>query len=527
MDRPEIPRTVKPRRPYTFDLPLLAVGPGEVFCERSGELVDRAELPELLRVHPSALVLCGNPEQLLAQLHRAFSEEPLWQFRLTPVERTRLLNNEPRTTEELIVNFFGFRRPNGHKRNRYFYPVAPGQFCRRSARELDPAGHRAGAPYWQLLLTWGERLRAFCQAHDLKPTPTAGGVAAQLLRHPRFYPEPRRKVPRATNEKVRPHLPGNYYELRAEPHRVYAAALYIDQADAHHYAAMTTPVPQADRLQARGRFHSLSGEPWARPGSRVWEEVTGRHHGLLQLRVDVPRGVSLGRYVPPAAQRPGERDVFVFTNELPDLLDLGVSVRWLSAAWTSPEADQGLQDYARWSVETVHRSPEDRPWLKPTLLAAYGILAAKPRRLTFGYRTASSGEPQDWYVGPERIAVMARSTEREVQSPIASVIQRAMVEAETRRISLELARELEADYGREVLAVYADAVLVRDRRGDPEGLPLLPPPWRVKERLTNLVFHTPQAFESLEIQRLPGVPKRDRVRYTPGESKATTAGGSK
>lgn len=503
-ERPDIPRVVKPRKPYDLDLPIIAVTSEEIFIESTGELLSRELLAPTLEHHASALIVCSNPERLLTEVHRELSHHPLWQFRLSPLLRERMgQRGEIETRQELIVNFFGFKRPNHHKgsQGRYFYPLAPSQYCRRSTRDLIPGD----MPFWQALLTWAEGVRVFCQAHKLRATPTAGGVAAQLLRHPDFYPADRRKAPTATNEKTRPHLPGNHYELRAELDRIYGGALYIDQADAHHFAAESIALPHADDLYAQGRFHQLDGEPWLRPERPGWDSVLSSH-GLFHACLEVPPIVANGRYIPPALHTPGPAQRrYVFSNELPELLALGARIRWISAAWTSHQADEGIRKYAEWAKREIQLWPDQKPWLKPTLLASYGILAAKPRRLTLAFWQATGGEEETWPVASDQVDVKVTRTKRAMQSPIANVIQRGMIEAETRRRSLSLARLLEEKHGREVLSVYADAVIVRDRKGDPPGLPLLPEPWRVKDRLSMLRFYSPQAFVSDQIRRLPGV----------------------
>lgn len=512
MERPPIPRSVKPRRPHKGQLPLIVVTPDEIFTEPSGELHDRDQLGPIIAEHPSAIVACGNPESLLAELHERFKADPHWQFRVQPIIRERWRPDGPADElAELLVGLFGFKRRHGRERGRYFYPLAPAQFCRQSARDLMDDGR----PYWELLREWAGSVRAFCAEYELRPTPTQGGLAAQLLRHPSFYPRPRRKVPRATNEKARPALPGNHYYLNAEPGRVYPAAFYIDQHNAHHYAAQTIDVPQADRLRAHGYFDEPAEcKPWARPGSRVFEKVTSQH-GLLRLRLEVPAQLAATPFMPAAVgvkTSAGERDVWVFSNELPELLDLGARVRWLSAAWVSPEPDHALRRYAEWSQRRIKERPDQAPWLKGTLLSAYGILAARPRPLHFNYWQAESGERERIRLAASMVDTWAKRTKKEHQSPIANVIQRGMIEAETRRLSVALARDLTAG-GHEVFSIYADAVLVRARgRQGATRLPLLPPPWRVKRELSMLRFHSPQAFESVEVVRLPGV-QRAKIRY--------------
>ena len=523
-DEPVPPRTVKPRKPYTADLPILAVTTRRVLLE-SGELLDRAELAELLREHPSAFIAVSNPQRLVAELDEELADDPLWQFRLSPVIRNRLARDGETVErrEEVIVNFFGFRRSNGKRRNRYFYPLSPAVFCRKNVRELLPDEPN----YLRALVRWGQDVRAFCLDNDLRPSPTSGGVAAQLLRDPRFYPEPRRKVPTPTNERARPHLPGNCYELRADPERVYAAARYIDQQDAHHFAAATVDLPHSDDLRARGRFRNPESRPWIKPSSPAWSSVVSQY-GLFFGRFEIPRTLANRRYIPAELSRPGDRDLWVYSNELAEWIELGARPLWISAAWTSSKVDAGLRSYAETARRWIHdpANAERKPWLKPTLLSTYGILAAKPRKMISAYRRSDGGDEECWRVGPREIDVKVRRSKRTIQSPIASVIQRGMIEAETRRISLALARDLEENHGREVLAVYADAVIVRDnRRSDPGTFPLLPEPWRLKERLTHLQFLSPQAFTSLEIRRLPGV-SRMLLESSHGATQSQPIGGS-
>lgn len=506
-DRPEIPRSVKPRRPARDPLPLLIVTPDSILDDETGELLPREQLPELLLVRDSAIIVCGNAESLLADLHRRFKDHPLWQFRLTPITRERW-NPEPgapiETQEDLIISFFGFKRPHGRSRSRYFYPLAPEQFARKNVRELvgDP-----DLPYPEALRQWGRSVRSFCADLELNPSPTQGGIAAQLLRHPRFYPEARRKVPQATNERARPRLPGNWYELRAEPGRTYSAAWYLDQKSAHHYAAATIDLPHPDRLRAHGHYEEPeSCRPWLRAGSRGMAAVLSTF-GLVRARLTVPSHVAHAPFPPPALSRPGDVDAWLYTNEIPGIIERGARIDWLSAAWTSTIPDPGIRRYATWSQGEIARRPEAR-WLKGTLLASYGILAARPRRHHFAYWQATSGERERIRIAADMVECWSKRTEREQQTPIANVIQRGMIEAETRRLSIDLAGQLERA-GHEVFAIYADAVLVRARDGasPAQALPLLPEPWRIKEDLSWIRFHDPQSFEARELSRLPGRPR--------------------
>jgi hypothetical protein len=300
-------------------------------------------------------------------------------------------------------------------------------------------------------------------------------------------------------------LPGNYFELRADTHRIYGAALYIDQSSAHHYAASTVHLPHPDYLRAWGRFDEKTSTPWALPGTSEYEQVL-EQYGLLKVRAEIPEHLPKERYVPPHLWHGGDKDVFIYTNELTELIELGLRVRWISAAWTSRERDTGIQKYAEWAMSEGTKKPETLQWKKPALLAAYGLLAARPKQLAFGWAQAENGTPEKWIIGGQVRDLLVTRTKKKMQTPLANVIQRGMIEAETRRISLSLARDLERE-GREVLSVYADAVIVRDESiRDTNVLPLLPAPWRVKQRLKFIKFHDPQSFESDMIMRMPGRP---------------------
>lgn len=88
----------------------------------------------------------------------------------------------------------------------------------------------------------------------------------------------------------------------------------------------------------------------------------------------------------------------------------------------------------------------------------------------------------------------------ERESPTVNVIQRGMIEAETRIAALRMATRM-TSLGHRVLSIYADAVFI-----EPTGpLPLMPPPWEVKGELTNLVFLNATSFESDQVTKLPGV----------------------
>lgn len=357
----------------------------------------------------------------------------------------------------------------------------------------------------ELLIRWAFDIRTFCAENDLRIKPTSGGIAAQLLRHPRFYPDHRRKVPASTNKKAREHLPGNYYELRHDVNKP-TNATYLDQETSHHNNALSLTFPHGDFLFAKGFFHSLPDRSWAKRGSVIYKRVMAEH-GLLYVNLFVPHP-SKKEWRPPYMKRGGFHRCYIFTNELPMIHEIGGYVEYIIAAWTSNTRDSGPNAYARWAKEQLSTALQESTvrvrWLKPTLLSLYGILAARPRPLEFGYKRAVNGEPKNYALGGSMIQVQAKRTRQEFESPTANVIQRGMIEAETRLRSIMLARDLTAR-GITVLALYADSVFVESGT----ALPLLPYPWKVQQHVTDLRFFNSTSFTSREVTKLPGIPRAD------------------
>jgi hypothetical protein len=120
--------------------------------------------------------------------------------------------------------------------------------------------------------------------------------------------------------------------------------------------------------------------------------------------------------------------------------------------------------------------------------------------MEFAFKRAN-GPAKNYPVAGDFIEMHCVAPESSREPLITNVIHRGMIEAQTRLESLAMARSL-TSYGLNVLAVYADAVIVE--RG---ALPLLPPPWRLQAHLTNLQFFDATHFTSDEMERLPGIPR--------------------
>lgn len=517
--------TVKPRKPYTERRPLLVCTHEYVWSELTGELLPRADLAEIVITHPSSIFVCENAPAVLIELGEQFGRMNGWQWRVTPVERRRLKHHrkdKPTVSRDVVVNYFGFRFPRSSGKGFntfYHYPLDTITFLGGSIFKCFPDSRDP----LRALIQWGTDVRQFCADNNLKVSPTTGGIAAQLLRDPRFIKSPRRKVPRATNDRARDYLPGNYYELFIPEGATVKSALYLDMTGAHHYAAARVTFPHPDRLYARGLFRhppdEIAGrDVWARAHTPKCDSILDTH-GLMLARISIPSHLrrrndtagfadTAGIFPPPWLNRPaGIRHAYIYSNELPMIAEYGATLEGIEAAWTGSTTDNAINLYAEWcQQETGRMTPYRRAWAKPSLLSAYGMLAARPRHREFGYREAERGEDHVYMTAGGPLPVKALRSDSEIDSPIANVIARGMVEAQVRREVLTLARDLHKR-GCRVIALYADSIIL----SDDSPLPLLPDHWRVKTELTRLEFFNPVSFRSEEMVRLPGVPDRDTI----------------
>ena len=510
--RPEPNRPVKPRKPRHIDKPIMAVDKNQVLLE-DGQVESFTDLPLLIRTQPSSIIVAHHFGAIIKFLDTEFDSNPLWQFRATPIERTSWAPERKRQSvmKDCIINYFGFkgeRKQAGH----YHYALSPHIFCLKSVNELRRAVPGENATIIKLM-EWAKEIRDFLQKHNLNLSPTAGGIAAQLLRDDKFYPSARRKVPRSTNAKAREQLPGNFYRLyEAKERRSVHKAAYLDQSAAHHTAAAEIQFPASNTLMQRGRYSTLVDKPFARYGTDKFNDFISQH-GLFYLSFEAPRFFSGDFPLPACDINPGYGRAYFYSNELSYLKRLGVRIRSIIACWTSPDTESGLNRYAEWALGQIRDAPSDsRPWLKPTLLATYGVLAARPKVLEFGYKHAKNSEPKKYPCGSGFLDVEARCTTKEWEPLTANVIHRGMIEAQTRLRSLEFARELTGQ-GYTILAVYADSIFVESSK----DLPLISPPWRVQEYLTGLRFQSSTHFTSQEISKTPGLPAnfRDHARLPP------------
>ena len=480
------PRVVKPRNRQYRRHPVVAVFRNETLDE-SGELGSVNDLLAALPQKPPTLFVAPAAADLIAQWGVGFSARygDTWQWRASTHERNIVRPDGKLIAARVsvVIHFFGWKGGNYHK------IIDPVTMYGHSLNDIWPGDDDTLVK----LLRWGVQIRDFCDENGIDVRPTIGGISSQLLTDRRFYPEPRRKVPAATNAATREYMTGNYYYLNVKPEReANLTAHYIDQTRAHHYHARTTALPDSNLLYAYGRFVDLAKVCWDHP----FDEFYGLYCADLSYQRKGTRQFGWIR----GFQRELTKQ-FVWSNELPHLADMGFTVTGVRAAWGSRKRDTGLARYATWAESQLDRY-ENAPWLKPLLLSAYGILATRPRHAETVFRLARKGEPVTVVTGHNSLSGVHIKGRMKLEPRIANVLHRGMIEAATRSESVGLAQHL-AGQGHKILSIYADAVIVQVDEERP--LPSLPEPWRLKDTLNHLQFINQQAFISGEMTKLPGV----------------------
>lgn len=504
-------RVVKPRKAHAVRMPIAVIRHnGEAWFEEQPEIKWGAiDLVEYLRENwprfpvgtggriPIMLV-CDNPHRVFLHLHAHFQNDPEWNTRFSVGSGERFhtdgTTKKPKVTvaQDIRIAYFGFRGAND--KSRYFHPISPGDFMR------DQRKYREDLSDLVRLYEWGGRVRGWMRKNKVRFSNSRGGLSAQLLRDKRFYPDARRKVPKRTNEKARVALPGNHYAMADESRSIFAKVFIIDQENAHHFAAKTVALPNANSLFAHGRFLVESDVPYAEKGTDLYDQLI-KEHGLFRLNVLVPHRLR-DPYVPPWLEDHGPQQIFLYSNEVKWAKSLGVQILSISRCWTSPNIDTGLAKYATWAEKQI--TAENKRWLKPVLLSAYGVLGARPRNIETAHYRSKAGEPYRYILGPVPVMMNKYVTKREIQADVANVVQRGMIEAETRKLSVELARTLTAE-GHYVIAIHADGLLVRDSGN--QQFPIFAKPWRIKDRLSGFKALDKVSFISDTVRCEPGRPR--------------------
>jgi hypothetical protein len=472
----------------------VAVVDGIVLTEQ-GEVI--TNLPLYAWESEPAVWVTNDPAGLLNIMLTMYADHPSFNYQLI----TSRESDQEVTMSYTKLTKFGFskgrkNRPGG--RHKGMHTVwCPSDMTRNPLEVLG--GHAAPD-----LVKFGVNVRDWCKEQGLPIPSTLAGVASALLRDARFWPDARGRVPRATNERVRKYLPGVYAELRAREGVRYQA-ISLDQRTAYHRAAQEVATPNPNNLYARGYFNDPEGatELWAVPGDGLYEKITNQP-GLVCAQLSAsPRRKNRTR--PPAipVSGTGRTRVYLWTNELELCQDNGVIIDGITAAWTSTTADPGLPIYGKFAQAQIEASDEYRKrWLKPTLHATYGLLAARERDLAIGHYRGRG--PMATYILGYGHEFSVHEARLPAHSPVTTnVLMLGTLQAEIRARSMKMAHAL-MDNGAEVLHIHADGIHVRG------VLPLVDQSWRTGP-LDNLEYMDRVSWFSDQGDVLPGRDERMRV----------------
>lgn len=495
------PPIVTPRKRRFPALPVIALYRDMAMSE-SGELISETVFLKNLPKMSSTLFIKLDAAGYIAELDAKFKRQypGTWNCRFITKETSLMQPNgfyRP-VREQVVCHYFGWKTSGSGSFHKILDPAI---FLEKKLPNKD---HE---PYVRTLLDWGIALRDFCHENGIEVRATAGAVSGQFLTDPRFYPDARRKVPRATNDKIREVLPGNYYSLTPEPRpdREYTAH-YLDQQRAHHYHAARIAFPNSNELYAYGRFVDVA--------ACVFPDVWDSFHGIYCLDLLVPETRKVPRWIRDILDHHATESTpitkrYVYSNEIPALLDWGYRVVGVRAAWGSHKLDTGLNTYAVWASSQLEAHPHT-PWLKRLFLATYGVLAITPRDSVSLYSRAKKGELATVRVGSTTFTGYRLQQRTKLEPRLANVLHRGMIEAACRIESIGYADYLE-NHGYNVLSIYSDAVIIEADESLP--IPVQPDPWRMKRTLTHLRFLNTQAYMSAEEDKIPGGMGREILQY--------------
>lgn len=322
------------------------------------------------------------------------------------------------------------------------------------------------------LALWAGDLLGWCSDAGVELRPGRGGIAAQFLTDDRWWPASRRKVPKRLNADARPELPGNHYRLYSAA--THPSAVELDQRSAHHETARRVTFTDADTLHGFGRTgaRATTDAPLlCSVNDPRWHELADAP-GVLWLRVEVePAAVTRAT---PLAQFAGAgvHVVPVWSAELPDVMaEPGVRVLGAVGGIVSWRTSDALNGYAAWALGQLENAAGNRRrmrWLKPLLLAVYGTMAqsAKPV-VMFSTEPTARSSPELVALGARVVEVHVARSSRAVEPRYVNVLDRGIIEAETRAETIRVARAIEertaaddAQERAELVALYADSVLV-------------------------------------------------------------------
>ena len=464
----------------------------------SGGVVDvdtgevQGDLSKSLLVPPGGILAGTNMYPKLAPLAETLGRDHGWSMRMVEPKKRKI------NTDRLHGSLQWWRLTYRHPKIRD-----------------DGKRYRPGSIRWTVinLESWREvdesefipaltSLLDLAKSRGITIRPSPGGFGAALMRASPEWTKDRRPAPWFISERARPHLPGNFYALRAgyKLKRI-PNAYYLDQISSHHTIAATVDLPDPCDLRARGkdRMVGRTGEfrRWIQ-GHNL--DKMSHHIGVLMCVVECDHIPETQRHLyPPWALKKGTSNAWIWTPEL-RLLGRRTRIRWVSAAFTAERPDPVLREYGLWALS--QRASAKHPIVKNALLPAYGMLASRVHDIESYVVSGRDTPPRAQRVQLPLVPSGAdRTLVKNSRRPaLQNVVARGVLEAETRVRSIEYARELE-EHGIHVSQIYADGLIAATDR-----LPLVPPTWRIVAALTNVCAPSPNSILANEMIRLPGIP---------------------
>lgn len=484
--------TIKPRR-RGYKHRAIVIIMDDIGMLESGEVVE--DLIDFAMTKDSHIFVTMDPARLLNIMYQ--SHAPDFNYQLID-SREADVPEGMATMSSTRVTRFGWNRMNkGKRKGKAMHIVWSIPDMMRDPTKLINDGTPGD------MLKFAKDVRDWCKDNNI-PLPTAlSGIASSLLRDERFYPESRGRVPHATNDRLRQFLPGVYSELRAKSSVTYKTAVSLDQRRAYHRAAQTVTLPDSTTLFARGYFNVPDKAPlWAVKGDDVYNRTMDQP-GLVLVRGTSRPTMPRSETRPPAVNYAGVEDRYIWTNEVPLCEETGLDIHGIVAAWTATHADEGIPRYGRWAESAIDAADDYRAlWLKPTLHALYGLLAARPRDLRIAHRLGS-GRPARYILGAGHTFPVHETHLGAQSSPTVNIAMLGVLQSEIRARTMRLANGLITE-GVDVLHIHADGIHTTGK------LPLLPNDWSLEPR-TNLRYVDRVSWLADEGDVLPGRDTRARV----------------
>jgi hypothetical protein len=346
-----------------------------------------------------------------------------------------------------------------------------------------------------------------------------GATGSALLKASPYWEKKRHAAPKFINDTSRNYLPGNFYSISRNVRKagtVLSSCYYLDQTSAHHNIAAQEPMPHPHTIRARGYFKRAMEIKsdyypiWASRDSNVSNSIiSGEQVGLFLVRINRPHLPPNEEHIYPPWVKAKKRYVWLWT---PDIIfadnDKRLEIEGIVGGFSSYVSDPVISEYAEFSLDYIKNNPTI--YTKSILLAAYGMLAFNSSNYKKLYRYWGGKVSGKTVSLPQAGNV----TERVIKIPdnlqhsISNVAARGIIEAETRRRTIEYAKQLYSE-GHHIAQIYADGILVESHQ-----LPFTPEGWRIAESLTNVSIPRTNAFVSDQLIKLPGIPRtEDDIRW--------------